>query len=74
MLEGKRCAFVTTADHFSRDAVKARNVAIEKNVVKSFDLYDYKYFMKIFKNNSKDSVPYWNEILQFDDNNLVNKK
>jgi len=36
----RNCAFVTTANHFSSEAIKSTKIAIEKSIVDSFELFD----------------------------------
>lgn len=50
---GRNCAFVTTADHFSKEAKEASRNAIAKNIVDTFELYDYKRFFDIMNSLKK---------------------
>lgn len=55
LLKGARnCAFVTTADHFSTQAITATNEAIVKDLVTTFELYDFNRFFNIL--NSLSSI------------------
>ncbi|WP_442913423.1 hypothetical protein [Labilibaculum sp. K2S] len=46
MLEGaKNCAFVTTAGHFSPQAIKTARKAISNNLVDTFELFDCNRFL-----------------------------
>lgn len=58
------CIFVSTADHFSKDAKQSAQKAVQKNNVDSFELYDYKAFIKLI-NITKPNLPdIWQELLQ----------
>jgi len=45
----EKCMFVTTADHFSPDAIKARDMALRKNKVQQFELIDVHTLISILK-------------------------
>lgn len=72
--ESKKCIFVTTADHFSPDAVNSRNEAINKNIVESFELYDYRSFLDMLMLHRIDASDAWKKLLQFDKNLPLNKR
>lgn len=52
----KGCIFVSTADHFSSEAIKTAKKAVEKRVVDSFDLYNCKEFLELME-LTKPSMP-----------------
>lgn len=57
--EAKSCIFVTTADHFSKEAIKASEKAIQKNIVESYDLVDYHRFIDMLNlNKVKEKEPW----------------
>lgn len=66
--ESKRCIFVTTADHFSKDAINSRNAAIRKNIVESFELFDYRSFLDMLHLYKTDVSETWKQFLQFEAN------
>jgi hypothetical protein len=70
----KKCIFVTTANHFSQDAINSRNVAIEKNIVESFDLYNYKSFFDMLQLYRTDLSQIWKKLLQFENNLPQNRR
>lgn len=75
LLSGSRkCIFVTTADHFSPDAINSRNVAIEKNIVESYELFNYNRFLEILKLCQIDVSTVWRNLLQFENNLPQDKK
>ena len=52
----KGCVFVSTADHYSRDAKEYAEKIIEKRCVEVFDLYDCGEFLKL-TNMTRDQLP-----------------
>lgn len=57
------CIFVSTADHFSKDAKQFANKAIKSKIVDKFDLIDYKSFIEIL-GISNDKMPsLWENLL-----------
>ncbi|CEO35524.1 Restriction endonuclease [[Clostridium] sordellii] len=63
--ESRSCIFVTTADHFSSDAIKTRDRAIEKSIVDSYELYDFHSFMdlmELHKQPGKEEV--WDNLIK----------
>jgi len=62
--ESRKCIFVTTADHFSREAIKTKNMALKKNIVRSFDLIDFNKFISFLQLNKKDSVSPWKKLTE----------
>lgn len=62
--DSKECIFVTTADHFSDEAIQAKNDALKKSIVKRFDLFDFDKFaglLDLYKNNN---VVFWDKLLK----------
>jgi hypothetical protein len=68
LTESRNCMFVTTADHFSKDAVNSRDIAIKVNAVDSFELFDCKRFLDMLNLTSKQINEEWNKYLQFETN------
>jgi hypothetical protein len=64
----KKCIFVTTANHFSPDAINSRNVAIEKGIVESFELFDHRRFFDMLHLYRTDLSETWKQFLQFEKN------
>jgi len=65
LLKGsKECVFVTTADHFSNEAIKARNMALEKNIVRRFDLIDINKFINLLQLNKVNNTPPWKTLIE----------
>lgn len=62
----KKSIFVTTADHFSPDAINSRNIAINNKSVESFELYDYRRFMDMLQLQATDPSQVWKQHLQFE--------
>lgn len=71
---GKSCIFLTTADHFSRDAVNSSNTAIEKGIVDSFELFDYKRFFEMQGFIQHTTTSKWKELLMFERNHPSYKR
>ena len=59
---------MTTADHFSQEAINARNTVIEKNSVESFELYDYKRFFDMLNLYRTEIPEVWKKLQQFEEN------
>lgn len=57
--EKQHSIFVTTADHFSPEAVLTVNRAVTLNIVKSFDLFDAKRFFEILGLLRLEKEEYW---------------
>ncbi|KUI99150.1 hypothetical protein VRK_19240 [Vibrio sp. MEBiC08052] len=69
LLQGSKSSiFVTTADHFSSDAINTRNKALTKNLVESFELYDFGRFCGLLDLHKKDEVKRWVKMLQLPSN------
>lgn len=66
--DSTKSIFVTTADHFSRDAINTRDKIIEKKFVQSFDLLDYRSFMDMLQLHTENPTLIWQKYLQFDKN------
>ncbi len=62
--DSRQCAFVTTADHFSKQAVKTRNIALKKNLVSRFDLIDLNKFIDLLKLNRKNIIVPWKKLIE----------
>ncbi|WP_061036303.1 MULTISPECIES: restriction endonuclease [Vibrio] len=60
----RRSIFVTTADKFSPQAIAARNLAIERNMVDKFELYDFEKFAGLLDLHRKEAVEPWKEMIQ----------
>ncbi|WP_312649318.1 restriction endonuclease [Aminipila sp.] len=61
-----KCIFVTTADHFSPDAINSRNIAISKKIVDSFELYDYNSFFDLVQLHKNETIAPWVQLLRFE--------
>lgn len=59
----RQCIFVTTANRFSSQAVKTRNLALERNLVHRFDLIDREKFIALLQLNKKSSVFPWKKLI-----------
>lgn len=66
--ESKNCMFVTTADHFSKEAVNSRDQAIRINAVETFELYDYHRFYNMLNMTSTSVNEEWKKYLQYEKN------
>lgn len=64
MEDANSCAYVTTADHFTRDATKFANDAITKEKVKSFKLVDRNSFLSMMEATRKDMPNAWEKFIQ----------
>ena len=62
-----KCIFVTTADHFSKEAINSRNQVIENKFVELFELYDYGKFFDILKMYNKNVQQPWETLIKFQD-------
>jgi len=60
----KHGIYVTTADHFSKMSQDAKHLALERNLVKQFELVDFRSFIEILNLNHIDSSSPWEEILE----------
>ena len=58
------CIFVSTADHFSADAKRDAQKAVQKNLVDCFDLYDCKSFLELVNLTRSDHPDVWQDLLQ----------
>lgn len=64
LLQGSRdCIFVTSADHFSKEAVSSKKLAIKKNIVSRFDLIDFNKFADLLKLYNKDNIAPWGNLI-----------
>ena len=61
--DSSQCIFVTTADHFSRQAIVARDDALRKNIVKRFDLIDYHKLADILMLYSLNNNTLWHHLI-----------
>lgn len=61
--DSRRCIYVTTADRFSRNAVKESRQAIEKGIVDTFELYDFDKINNVLKLNSKNTIDPWSKLI-----------
>lgn len=59
----KECIFVTTADHFSKQAILASKKALEKKLVTRFDLIDFSKFADLLSLYKKDNKAPWDELI-----------
>lgn len=65
VLEGSRNSiFVTTADHFSSEAIKTVNKAITNSIVDTFELFDYDRFMNLLNLYKKDKSEVWQDLIK----------
>lgn len=64
LAESRNCIFVTTANHFSKDSIKAKQLAISKEIVDTFELYDFNGFMKLMDLYKKDEDKAWKKLIQ----------
>lgn len=56
--------FVSTADHYSRDAEKYARTVVQKQIVESFELIDCKRFLTMV-DIARNKIPdYWRQLLQ----------
>lgn len=62
--DSSRCIFVTTADHFSRQAIKTKNQALKKKLVTRFDFIDYHKFSEILKLYKKADEDHWQGLIE----------
>ncbi len=69
--DGRNCIFVTTADHFSKEAIKSSNQAVEKNIVESYQLYDNAEFFSLLRLYADEPSQKWKELVQFDRNHII---
>lgn len=58
------CIFVSTADHFSKDAIKFAESAVEKRKCESFELIDCKRFLEMLKCTRTSFPEPWKTLLQ----------
>lgn len=58
------CVFVTTADHFSKPAKDAAQKVVEKKILNSFDLIDYRRFVDILKLQRENYPKEWEQLLR----------
>jgi restriction system protein len=69
LLAGSRkCIFVTTADHFSESAIKARDSALTKSIVESFELYDFNSFISMLNLYKTHQDRPWLKMLKLPEN------
>lgn len=61
---GSSCAFVTTADHFSREARRAATEAIKRTIVKSYELIDRKRFIEMLRLATPEPKDHWRRVLK----------
>lgn len=61
---GNRCAFVTTADHFSREARSAAAEAVKKNIVSSFELIDRNRLLEMLNLTTIEAGHHWQKVLR----------
>jgi restriction system protein len=66
--DSRKCIFVTTADHFSKSAMKARDCALTKSIVDSFELYDFSSFMSTLNLHKTDQERAWLGMLKLPEN------
>ncbi|MCU0541450.1 MAG: restriction endonuclease [Oscillatoriaceae cyanobacterium Prado104] len=64
LADSRKCIFVTTSDHFSESAIKARNCALTKSLVDSFELYDFSSFMSTLNLYKTDEDKQWLRMLK----------
>lgn len=58
------CAFVTTADHFSKPAKEAAQRSVEKKIVNSFELIDYHRLIAMLQLQKEKYPTEWKILLQ----------
>lgn len=58
------CIFVSTADHFSREAQNAAQRAVALNRVDCFDLYDCKSFLQLLNITKNEPPKIWERLLK----------
>ncbi len=61
---GRRCAFVTTADRFSREARRAATEAIKRDLVESFELVDSNRLLEMLELTVKKPEERWRHALK----------
>lgn len=65
LLQGSKSSiFVTTADHFSSDAIKTRDQALTRNLVERFELYDFGRFCSLLDLYKQEETKHWNKMIQ----------
>jgi restriction system protein len=62
--ESQQCIFVTTADHFSKQAVETKDDFLKKKIVKRFDLIDYHKFFSILNLTKSISDKPWQKLIE----------
>lgn len=62
--ESKSCIFVTTADHFSKMAIKEANKAKELNLVEKFELVDYHRFIDMLQLEKVRNENVWEKLIR----------
>jgi restriction system protein len=55
--------YVTTANHFSKEAQQVRVKAVKRDLVKSFELYDFKRFISMLKLEYSDNKEPWRRFI-----------
>ena len=60
----KGCVFVTTADHYSRDAKSYAQAVVDKRIIDAFDLVDYKEFVRLMNVTSERMPNEWEKLLK----------
>ena len=62
--DANACIFVTTADHFSKDAQVAAQKVVEKKVFDSFELIDYRKFVDMLNLQKENYPKEWEQLLK----------
>lgn len=62
--KAKSCIFVTTADHFSKMAVKEANIAKELKYVEDFELIDYHRFIDMMQLKKATEEIAWEKLIR----------
>jgi hypothetical protein len=57
--QSTKAIFVTTADHFSKEATSAAKLASELKLVQSFELFDFNSFVSLLNLISTNESPPW---------------
>jgi restriction system protein len=73
LADSRKCIFVTTSDHFSESAIRARDCSLTKSIVDSFELYDFSGFMSTLNLYKTDQERTWLRMLKLPENEWSHK-
>lgn len=63
--DSRNSIFVTTANHFSKQAIEAADTAVTKKIVDSFQLYDFDKFMNVLNLQKMNDTKIWSSMIKF---------